>query len=89
METKQVTYRKISEINCDHLIDDLHLDRMDYDSLEDVVSELDARMKNALNKHAPEITKIVIVQNRFPWYNEEIKEQKKRVLRRGEKIWKH
>ena len=63
VETKQVTYRKISEINCDHLIDDLHLDRMDYESLEDEVSELDARMKNALNKHAPEITKTVIVWN--------------------------
>ena len=49
--------------------------------------ELDARMKNALNKHAPEITKTVIVWNRFLWYNEEIKEQR-RVVRRKEKIWK-
>ena len=57
---------------------------MDYDSLEDVVSDLDARMKNALNKHAPEITKTVIVWNRFLWYYEEIKEQK-RVVRRREK----
>ena len=61
---------------------------MDYDSLEDVMSELDTRMKNALNKHAPEITKTVIDQNRFLWYNEEIKEQR-RVVRRREKIWKH
>ena len=87
VETKQVTYRKISEINCDNLIDDLHLDRMDYDTLEDVVSELDARMKSALDKNAPEITKTVIVWNRYMWYNEEIKEQR-RVLRRREKIGK-
>ena len=81
VETKQVTYRKISEINCDNLIDHLYLDRMDYNSLEDVMSELDARMKLALEKHAPKITKTVIVQNRSPWYNEEIKEQR-RVARR-------
>ena len=87
VETKQVTYRKIREINCDHLIDDLHLYIMDYDSLEDVVSELDARMKLALDKHAPEITKTVIIQNRYPWFNEEIKEQR-RVVRRRENIWK-
>ena len=87
VETKQVNYRKICEINCDHLSDDLHLETMDYDSLEDVVSELDARMKNALNKHAPQITKTVIVWNRFLWYNEGIKEQV-RVVRRREKIWK-
>ena len=34
---------------------------MEYNSLEDVVSELDARMKWALDKHAPEITKTIIV----------------------------
>ena len=63
VETKQVTYRKISEINCDHLIDDLHLYRMDYNSLEDVMCELDTRMK--LAHDTPEITKTVIVQNRY------------------------
>ena len=82
VETKQVTYRKISEIYCDHFIDDSHLDRMDYDSLKDVVFELDARMKNALSKHAPEITKTVIVWNRFPWYNEEFKEQRYETTQR-------
>ena len=50
VETKQVTYRKISKINCDNLIDDLHLDTIDYDSLEVVVSEFDTRMKSALDK---------------------------------------
>ena len=83
VKTKQVTYRKISEINCDNLIDDLHLDSMEYDSLEDVVYELDARIKSALDKHAPELTKTVIVWNRYLWYNKEIKQQR----RRG-KIWK-
>ena len=47
---------------------------MEYDSLEDVVPELDARMKSALDKHAPEVTKTDIVQDRYLWYNEEIKE---------------
>ena len=40
---------------------------MEYNSLKDVVPELDARMKSALDKHAPEVTKTVIVQNRYPW----------------------
>ena len=66
------------------MIDDLHLDRMDYDSLEDIMSELDAWMKSALDKHAPEITETVIVQNRYPQYSEEIKEQRV-VVRRREK----
>ena len=87
VETKQVTYRKISEINFDNLIEDLHLDSMDYKSLEDVVFEPDARMKSVLDMHAPEIIKTIIVCNRYLWYNEEIKEQR-RLIRR-EKIWKH
>ena len=87
VETNQVTYRKISEIKCDNLIDDLHLDRMDYNSFEDVMSELDARMRSALDKHTPNITKTFIVWNRYQWYNKEIKEQR-RVVRRREKIWK-
>ena len=88
VETKQVTYRKISEINCDNLIDDLHLDSMEYDSLEDVMPKLGARMNLALDKHAPEVTKTPIVWNRYPWYNKEIKEQRG-VVRRRENIWKH
>ena len=51
-----VTYRKISEINCDNLVDGLQLDKMDYDLLEDGMSELDARMKSTLDSHAPDIT---------------------------------
>ena len=67
-------------------IDELYLDRIDYKSLEDVISELDARMKLALDIHAPEITKTVVVWNRYLWYNEEIKEQRKVVRRRGKNL---
>ena len=59
VEAKQVTNRKISEINFDNLIDDLHLDSMEYNSLGDVMPKLDARIKSALDKHAPEITQKV------------------------------
>ena len=51
-----------------------------------MVDELESKLLQALNKHAPEITKTVTVRHRLPWYTDKIKEQKRRICRR-ERVW--
>ena len=50
-----------------------------------MVQELESKLLQALNKHAPE-TKTVTVRHRLTWYTDEIKEQKRRMCRR-EPVW--
>ena len=51
-----------------------------------MVDELESKLLQALDKHAPEITKTVTVRHRLPWYTDKIKEQKRRIHRR-EGVW--
>ena len=42
-----------------------------------MVDKLESKLLQALNKHAPEITKTVTVRYRLPWFTDKIKEEKR------------
>ena len=58
----------------------------EYKHVDDFVSDYNV-LKRMLNKHAPAVTKTVVVQPEAPWYNEEIN-QAKQVRRKAKKVWR-
>ena len=51
------------------------------------MSALDKTLKEALDKHVPEVQRIVTVRQKTPWFNQQVLEQK-RMVRKRERTWK-
>ena len=86
IQRKLIKYRKLRDIDINQLNNDLEVLDIVTDSVDDMVDELESKLLQPLNKHAPEITKTVTVRHRLPWYSDKIKEQKRRICRR-ERVW--
>ena len=82
IQRKFIKYRKLRDINIDQLNNDLEVSDIVNGPIDDMVDELESKLLQALDKHAPEITKTVTVRHRLPWYTDKIKEQKRRKHRR-------
>ena len=76
---KEVSYRKINEIDLDEFSQDIKFDP-DYDNnktVDELVIALERTLKEALDKHAPEAWRVVTVRQKTPWFNQQVLEQKK------------
>ena len=89
MARKEVSYRKINKIDLDELSHDIKFDASYYNNnaIDELVFTLDKTLKEALNKHAPEVHSIVTVRQKMSWFNQQVLRQK-RIVRRRERIWK-
>ena len=82
IQSKLIKYRKLRDININQLNNDLEVSDIVNGPIDDMVDRLESKLLQALDKHAPEITKTVTVRHRLPWYTDNIKEQKRRIRRR-------
>ena len=66
MTRKQVSYRKINKIDLDELPQDIKFDPSYYNdnTIDELVFALDKTLKEALDKHAPEVQRIVTVRQK-------------------------
>ena len=77
MRKKEVTYHKLKKIDTDMFaldLADMDLKRDDQDS---IISEFETKLKQTLDKHAPEVTKKIMERKRQPWYDDSIKNLKR------------
>ena len=86
IQKRLIKYRKLRDININQLTNDLEVSDIINGPIDDMVDELESKLLQVLDKHAPEKTKMVTVRHRLPWYTDEIKEQKRRICRR-ERVW--
>ena len=88
MIRKTINYWKPKNLNTKELVDDMELDKLDFNEkdLDNLVIEYENKIRKALNKHAPEIVCSLVIRHKFPWFTNEIHQQK-RIVRRREKIW--
>ena len=86
---KEVSYRKINKIDLDELSQDIKFDPSYYNNntIDELVFALDKTLKEALDKHAPEVQRIITVRQKTPWFNQQVLEQKM-IVRKRERIWK-
>ena len=90
LSVKTISYRKLKSIDLDALQSDLaqsDLCSNPPDSLDDLVSCYNGKLKDTLEKHAPLMTKTIVERPRVPWFNDEIRKAK-RDRRRAEKRWR-
>ena len=86
---KEVSYRKINEIDLDQFNQDIKFYPNYYNNktVDELVFALERTLKEALDKHAPEVRRIVTVRQKTPWFNQQVLEQK-RMVRKSERTWK-
>ena len=82
IQRKLIKYRKRRDIDIDQLNKDLEVSDIVTGSIDDMVDKLESKLLQALNKHAPEITKTVTVRHRLPWYTDK-KGAKKKNMQKG------
>ena len=88
---KEVSYRKINNIDLDELSHDIKFDASYYNNntIHEFVFALDKTLKEALDKHAPKVHRIVTVRQKTPWFNQLVlghKKDRKRKRKDIEKI---
>ena len=90
-EKQKIKYRKLKSINLQSFEKDLKNSELYQCESEDVnfLAKLyDRTLNDLLNKHAPEVTKLVTDRQMVPWYSEKIGELR-RERHRLERKWKH
>ena len=90
MRKREVTYHKLKEIDINTFTQDLSdLADMDFkgDKLDCIVSEFETKLKQTLDKHAPEVTKKIMERKNNPGLIK-YKQSLKRYMHRREKVWR-
>ena len=59
---KEVTFRKLSEIDLAHLVDNMSLEMIKAENLDDMVTMLVENFSTALNNQSLEVTKVITVR---------------------------
>ena len=59
---KEVTYRKLSEIDLAQLVNNMSLEIIKAENMDDMVTMLEENFSTALNNQAPEVTKVITVR---------------------------
>ena len=63
---KEVTYRKLSEIDLPQLVNDMSLKKLKAENLNNMVTMLEENFSTALNGQASEVTKIITIRKKKP-----------------------
>ena len=83
MVRKTIDYQKLKNLNTMELVDDMELDKPDFNKkdLDNLVIGYENKIRKALDKHVPEIEYSIVIRHKFPWFTHEIHQQK-RIVRR-------
>jgi hypothetical protein len=87
-QKKQVTSRKIKAININSLVDDIEQSQIfnhDISCINEMADIYNSELSRIVDHHAPLITRNITIRPAAPWYNEEIRSEK-RVRRKFERI---
>jgi len=85
---KTITFRKWKTVNQALLSKDITLDiPCTTSSADDLVSQYNSGLRDVIEKHAPLVTKSVLLRPNTQWYSEELRESK-RERRRAERVWR-
>lgn len=87
---KQVSYRKLKDINVSDFVSDIQLcpplSTID-GSLEELVCAYNENLSAIVDKHAPLCTKVITMRPNAPWFTDEVREAK-HERRRRERLWR-
>ena len=82
-EADTINVRKLSELDYDRFIDDMHIsDLLSISDLSELVYEMEKNIQNALDIQAPIKKKQLPIRTRVPWYTNDLKQQKQTIRKR-------
>ena len=85
---KDITIRKLKNMDRTKFIEDLNLDELpETDNINTLVNTLEQKMKESLNCNTPETSQRITVRPKNPWLSDDLREQK-RLVRQIEKKWR-
>ena len=90
-QKKQVTYRKLKDINLDAFCSDIRASHSLNDttgSLDELTEHYIAGLKDLVNIHAPIMTRVVTQRPNTKWYTQSLREAKQQ-RRKKERKWRH
>ena len=87
MEEKEIKYRNLGSIDPRCFSQLLELDGFEELQLDGMVEVLDNNLRRDIDNLAPLKTRNIMVRPRNPWFDNEIREQKK-IMRKQEKKWR-
>ena len=78
-----MTYRELKNINPEDMMKDIDAmqDRVQDGDLSDIINSLNSVLKDALDKHAPVITKTLTTRKSNPWFTEEVRTEKRLLVK--------
>ena len=84
---KEIMYRKLKDVDLTQLVREMSLEDIKTENLDEMVQMLEENLSNALNKQAPEVTKVITERKKKSWFGDDLKQQK-RIVRRREKVFR-
>ena len=77
---KDITIRKLKNMDKTKFIEDLNLDQFpETDNINILVNTLERKMKESLDNNAPETCQRIIVRPKIPWFSDDLREQKRLI----------
>ena len=86
-QQKTLTYRKLSSVNRAAFADDMQFDYAGIDDPNTLIQKFENQARVAINKHAPEKTRTLIIRPKNSWFTPEVRQQRI-VVRKTERLWK-
>ena len=87
MQKKEIKYRKLNSIDPTAFSQHPKLDGYEELALDDMIEVLDKNLQDAIDATAPIKSRTILVRTTNPWFNNEVRDQKRRV-RNQEKKWR-
>ena len=77
---KDITIRKLKNMDKTKFIEDLNLDEFpETDNINTLVNTLERKMKESLDNNAPENSRRITVRPKNPWFSDDLREQKRLI----------
>ena len=79
MQKKEIKYRKLKSIDPMAFSQHFKLDGYEELSLDKMVEVLDKNLQDVIDAHAPIKSRTILVRTTNPWFNNGVRDQKRRM----------
>ena len=83
----KINYRKYKDINLEDFKKEIEFDHSNFNDSDELAKCFEETSRKAIDKLAPEKTKIATIRRKNTWFTEEIRQQKSKV-RQKERLWR-
>ena len=87
VKKETITFRKFKNFDPEKFFREVNLKLNPDTTIDNIVNDINQQITMVLDEHVPLVTKTITTHYINPWFDEELREQK-RIVRSGEIVWK-